>query len=170
MTIVCIILSSLALAAAVTCMGVTIHERKRSRERNVALHGNVFETGRIAKERVEKLSALVSKAIQGQDDRIKAQEDALKTLEEQSTQTLGALKAEAESCVSRIAEGFRRVSEGQAERIKALEDGTVPDYEKAKAAAKAVDDFNQGLANILNYDPYETARLQREERAGGEGT
>ncbi|MBQ3215570.1 MAG: hypothetical protein IJB11_05575 [Oscillospiraceae bacterium] len=52
-------------------------------------------------------------------------------------------------------------------RIDNLEHGAVPDYEKAKAAAKAVDDFHDGLANILNYDPYEMARRNRD--GGGDG-
>lgn len=68
-----------------------------------------------------------------------------------------------------IAERFKKLDkewggavEALEARIKALEDGTVPDYEKAREAAKAVDEFHQGLANILNYDPYELAKKNRE--------
>lgn len=52
------------------------------------------------------------------------------------------------------ADALRKV-QGQVEE---LTNGAVPDYEKAKAAAKAVDDLHEGIANVLNYDPYEAIR------------
>lgn len=51
------------------------------------------------------------------------------------------------------------------ERIEALEKGTVPDYEKAREAAKAVNDFNSGLTGILGFDPYDALKKSRENRA-----
>lgn len=54
------------------------------------------------------------------------------------------------------------------ERVIALENGTVPDYEKAKAAVDAVNDFNEGLSNILGYDPMDVMRRQRSDNGGGE--
>lgn len=50
--------------------------------------------------------------------------------------------------------------------ITDLRNGIVPDYEKAKAAAKAVDDFNTGLAGIMGYDPMKA--IKRERSGGGE--
>ena len=55
-----------------------------------------------------------------------------------------------------------------ARRIKALEDGIVPDFEKAKEAANAVNDFNAGITGILGFDPYEALQAQREQYHGGE--
>lgn len=49
-------------------------------------------------------------------------------------------------------------------RVENLEKGIVPDFEQAKAAAQAVDNFNAGLSGILGFDPIETARRQRKER------
>ena len=69
------------------------------------------------------------------------------------------LKAQGQAC-----EDALRKVQG---RIDDLEHGAVPDYEKAKAAAKAVDDFHDGLANILNYDPYEAVRRDRDSRGDG---
>lgn len=43
-------------------------------------------------------------------------------------------------------------------QVEELTNGAVPDYEKAKAAAKAVDDLHVGIANVLSYDPYEAIR------------
>lgn len=49
-------------------------------------------------------------------------------------------------------------------RIRKLEDGVIPNYEEAKKAAKAVDDFNIGLSAIMNFDPMAAARKARDER------
>lgn len=54
-----------------------------------------------------------------------------------------------------------------ARRIKALEGGIVPDFEKAKEAANAVNDFNAGITGILGFDPYEALQAQREQYHGG---
>jgi hypothetical protein len=52
------------------------------------------------------------------------------------------------------------------ERLSNLEKGVVPDFEKAKAAADAVNDFNTGISGILGFDPHEVLKKQR--REGGE--
>lgn len=54
-------------------------------------------------------------------------------------------------------------------RVQSLEQGTVPDYEKAKDAANAINDFNSGITGILGFDPYDALKAQRGERVGGEG-
>lgn len=54
-------------------------------------------------------------------------------------------------------------------RIENLEKGIVPDFEEAKQAAKAVDDFNKGLSNILGFDPIESLQRERSKaQYGGE--
>ena len=53
-------------------------------------------------------------------------------------------------------------------RIGALEKGIVPDFEKAKAAANAVNDFNAGLASIMGFDPMEALKQQRDGATGGD--
>lgn len=57
---------------------------------------------------------------------------------------------------------------GVSARIENLEKGIVPDYEKALAAANAVNDFNSGITNILGFDPYDSLRTQREKERTGE--
>lgn len=54
------------------------------------------------------------------------------------------------------------------ERLDKLEAGVMPDYEAARQAAEAVDEFNQGLSNILGFDPMEAARKSRQS-TGGDG-
>ena len=49
-------------------------------------------------------------------------------------------------------------------RTDDLEKGIVPDFEQAREAARAVDNFNAGLSGILGFDPIETAKKQRMER------
>jgi hypothetical protein len=48
-------------------------------------------------------------------------------------------------------------------RLSDLEGGVMPDYEKAKAAAKAVNDFSTGISGILGFDPMEALRKSREQ-------
>lgn len=51
-------------------------------------------------------------------------------------------------------------------KIADLESGVIPDYEAARQAAEAVDEFNQGLSNILGFDPMEVARKARQSTGG----
>ena len=55
-------------------------------------------------------------------------------------------------------------------RICDLEKGIVPDFEEAKSAANAVNDFNRGINNILGFDPFEALQKQRQKEAYGEET
>lgn len=95
------VMSSLALMAAVVCTVLTLQERKHSRERSAAQNA--------------------------------AWADALRKVQGQ---------------------------------VEELTNGAVPDYEKAKAAAKAVDDLHEGIANVLSYDPYEAIRRNSDSGGG----
>lgn len=55
-----------------------------------------------------------------------------------------------------------------ADRLEPLEKGIVPDYEQAKAAAVAVNDFNRGIANILEFDPMAALRTDRQKKEMGD--
>lgn len=104
MVILAIILSSLALSAALAGTALLIYERKCSKKRNTAL--------------VQYIDAAINKAVT----------DAMAAYEK---------------------------------RVKDLESGIVPDFEKAKAAAEAVNDFNAGISGILGFDPHEVLKKQR---------
>lgn len=54
-------------------------------------------------------------------------------------------------------------------RIQKLEDGVIPNYEEARKAAKAVDDFNIGLSAIMNFDPMAAAKRARDEKSAKGG-
>lgn len=62
---------------------------------------------------------------------------------------------------------FNKQAKGFDERLDKLEKGITPDYEQAKAAADAVNDFNRGISNILGFDPHEALIASR--RKDGEG-
>ena len=96
-----IILSSLALLAAIAAITLCLQERKRNQERNTAL--------------------------------------------------LQLVDARKDDVLS---------------RVTALENGAVPDFEKAKQAAAAVNNFNDGITGILGFDPYEALRMQRNKERG----
>lgn len=60
-------------------------------------------------------------------------------------------------------------SSGFESRIQKLEQGITPDYEQAKAAANAVNDFNRGITNIMGFDPVSALKKeQQRERLGGD--
>ena len=54
------------------------------------------------------------------------------------------------------------------QRLDALEKGIAPDYEQAKAAAAAVNDFSKGITNILGFDPMEALRADRQKKETGD--
>lgn len=49
-----------------------------------------------------------------------------------------------------------------ADDVGKLVNGVVPDYEKAREAAKATNDFMSGIGNIMGYDPFAAMRKQEE--------
>lgn len=53
------------------------------------------------------------------------------------------------------------------QRLKTLETGASPDYEKARAAAQSVNDFNSAITSIMNFDPYDSLKARRENKGGG---
>lgn len=71
------------------------------------------------------------------------------------------------SCVS-VLFSFRLFAQKKSleERISKLEAGITPDYEQAKAAANAVNDFSKGITNILGFDPMNAIRAEREKTSG----
>ncbi len=123
--IIAIILSSLALLAAMTTMGLVLMERKRNQKRNTAMTQYVDTGTRGIMERIKKIS--------GEDEFL--------------ANRISEISFDVSQLTSRVAE---------------LEGGTVPDYEKAKAAAKAVNDFHAGISDIFGFDPYDALKRSRE--------
>lgn len=69
---------------------------------------------------------------------------------------------------NKLREDMSAAVSGMCDRVENLEKGIIPDYEKATAAVNAVNDFNQGISNLLNYDPVSALAAQRERERQGE--
>lgn len=62
-----------------------------------------------------------------------------------------------------VQEHRKAVEEKFEKRLSDLEGGVMPDYEKAKAAAKAVNDFSAGISGILGFDPMDALQSSRKQ-------
>lgn len=67
--------------------------------------------------------------------------------------------------VQKTAEGLAKKYD---QRLDSLEKGIMPDYEQAKAAAAAVNDFSKGITNILGFDPMEALKTDRQKKEMGD--
>ena len=74
----------------------------------------------------------------------------------------------AQDTLEKATEAVKALEKSCGDRIEALEKGIVPDFEKAKAAANAVNDFNAGITSIMGFDPFEALRAQRDGNSGGD--
>ena len=116
MEMITLILSGLALLAAIISLALNVRNEKRSNKRNAAL--------------VHYIS-----------DECKAVSTAAGSYTDEHTKKV-------------------------IERIEKLEQGITPDYEQAKVAANAVNDFNRGISNILGFDPHEALLASRRKDVG----
>ena len=133
MMIVCIILSSLALLAAVVNVVLFCVEKKRN---------NAVRTAMV--QYIDNMNDGMEEFVKERLDSVNAER------EKENVENAHFRKA----TNSTLTEMF--------EEIGKLKAGTVPDYEAAKAAANAVNDFNAGLSAIMNFDPIAVARARRQ--------
>lgn len=138
MIIACMIVSCLALLAAVANIILFFVEKKRVNKR----HGTMVKFVSTECEAVSKAAAMYT------------EECTVKKVEESTR----LIMTEMDSVGRKIA---RRFEKNEAE-IQNLKSGTIPDYETALSAAKAVNDFNAGISAIMNYDPIAAVRAQRQ--------
>lgn len=59
-----------------------------------------------------------------------------------------------------------KIIEALQEKIYDLEKGVIPDYEKARQAVDEVNKFNEGLSNMLGFDPLESMKKARNSTGG----
>lgn len=133
MIIVCIVLSSLALLAAVVNITLILVDKKREPMRRQALLDYIDN---VADGTLEEAEEYVNQRF------AKASE---------------ARKEENAALAHEIDKRFER----QQAEIQKLKAGAEPDYQQAMAAAKAVNDFNSSIISIMNFDPIEVARRNR---------
>ena len=141
MIIACLIISGLALLAAVVSIVLYFVEKKRNAERRQALLdyiNNYCES--ISESSEDSVQAMAKDLIA----RFETEKEFFDVANSKSYELI-------QSAVKR-----------NTEEIEKLKNGAVPDYEKAMEAAKAVNDFNAGISAIMNYDPIETVRSRRQ--------
>lgn len=88
--------------------------------------------------------------------------------QKQNTALMAYVDASADETLKKVSGSIARLEKTHDERISDLERGAVPDFEKAKAAADAVNNFNAGISGILGYDPFAALQAQREQDLGGD--
>lgn len=65
-----------------------------------------------------------------------------------------------------LLEDFTRKIQAMEAKIQALEKGVIPDYEQACRAVDEVNKFNEGLSNMLGFDPLESMKKARNGTGG----
>ena len=137
------IMSGLALLAAMVSLILTIREKKRNQKRNADMSNYVEYSRKALRDEIDMGCDVLSERI-------------------------GSLKEDVihnSACIDKLQNDF----EAQSTKVDKLEQGIVPDYQEALAAKNSVDEFNRGLSAIMGYDPMEIARKTRENRKyGGE--
>lgn len=152
MEMIALIVSGLALLAAGECLYLLMQEKKRNQDRNAAMLNYV----QVECEAVSKAAGAYTDEIHNE---IMLDVSGRFTAEE----------LEMHNAVDeKITHAVKSVYARFGERIENLEKGIIPDYEKATAAVNAVNDFNQGISNLLNYDPVSALAAQRERERQGE--
>ena len=140
--IVCMILSGLALLAAVANIILFSVEKKRNERRYKAMLdyiGNKCDaTLNAAAEYVKEFTS------------------------EFFDKEKEYFKTENNEFFVEFSKSMRERFEQQQRDIDSLKNGACPDYEKALAAANAVNDFNAGISAIMNFDPIAAARARRQ--------
>lgn len=137
------IMSGLALLAAMVSLILTIREKKRNQKRNADMSNYVEYSRKALRDEIDLGCDVLSERI----DSLK--EDVIHN----------------SACIDKLQNDF----EAQSTKVDKLEQGIVPDYQEALAAKNSVDEFNRGLSAIMGYDPMEIARKTRENRKyGGE--
>ena len=133
MIIACIVLSSLALLIAAVNITLFLVDKKREPLRKQAL--------------LDYIENMVNGA----------EENAVESATTFFTEESQKIKLENNAFVTEIIERFEK----QEKEIDDLKTGCSPDYQKAFAAAQAVNDFNSGIVSIMNFDPIETMKRKR---------
>lgn len=141
---IAIILGSLALLAATVCLLLLWRAEKRSTKQRAALMDSV----RLFADQLYRRCAELEGHLAEAQEKIEALESSICEKNSEVRTELGMY----------IDRHLKKMDE----RVSALEKGTVPDFEKAKEAANAVNDFNAGISGILGFDPIMALKKQRE--------
>ena len=158
MEMIALIISGLALLAASGCLYLLGKEKKRNEKQKTDVCNYADACLQEAKSYALKL---VNDALLEISGRFTTEELGIQAaVDEKISEAVFIIQ-------NRLMEEITEAVGGVSNRVEKLEKGIVPDYEKAMAAADAVNSFNQGITNILGFDPKEALIEQRNrERTG----
>ena len=145
MIIVCIILSGLALLAAVANIILFCVEKKRREHWEKTMTNYVTAEASAATKAAEIFT-----------------KEHVAAMAEQADLKNTAFYESLSKHIDDTFEIYRKDMAMIARDVEGLKNGIMPDYEMAMEAAKAVNNFNAGIANIMNFDPIDVARKQRQ--------
>lgn len=168
------ILSGLALLVVIADLILTVREKKRGEERNAALDKWKDSARDTILHYIDSEIECVDKRWGQAAGRASAERhceilEVQKQLKELGRAFTDHLAHENERKVldSEQKTAFEETISDIQKRLHDLEQGVVPDYSEALAAKNAVDEFSKGLSAILNYDPIDAYRKERERNKYG---
>lgn len=158
MEILSVIMSGLALLAAMASFTLWMFEKKRSQKQRDAILQLIALEGKTAVAKADENAVVI------------AAEHARAATEEACKYTDKEVKK-----ANRNIDGLnKKLSEtaGDMEAVKKnvtdLMNGVVPEYEEAVKAKEAVNSFSRDIAAILNFDPVQAARETRLRNRSGQ--
>lgn len=130
-------LIALAVVLAGAALILVVQERRYNREFTAAVDQRLKGMAKVNKESKTALLQYVDEGDKKANARIDKAYVALKAVNDRAKEN--------------------------ANHIKDLEQGVIPDYESARKAADEFNKFNEGIAGILGFDPLEAMKKSRQE-------
>ena len=148
MGLINIILSSFALLAAAVSLAIALKEKKRNQKLKADITNYIEYECNAVKDDIcfhaETYSAKLEGLAKGVRHKSTELDELKEYFSEQSTK------------IDKIST-----------KVDNLEKGIVPDYNEALKAKESVDMFNEGISNLLNYDPVDAAKKLRKQAMFG---
>lgn len=157
---VTMILSGLALLAAILCLILILQEKKRNQKRNADFVNYIDEECKAAAKYVNEVRDSILNEVSG---RFTNEELGLWEELNRRFDDISGKMEEIDSSIASYDEELPGIKRNVADLMK----GVVPDYNEALAAKNSVDEFNRGLSAIMGFDPLEAVRKSRQERTHG---
>lgn len=152
MQILILILSALAVILAGAALILVLDQRKHNEELMIAVDQR-FKG--MAKANQGSKTALLQYVDQQDHE---TAEKLAKEMNGRMEKLFMAVKS-----VNKKAEESKKAAKENADKIADLEHGIIPDFETARKAADEVNRFNEGIAGILGFDPFDAIKRNRQE-------
>ena len=148
MDLINIVLSSFALLVATVSLAIALREKKRNKKLKADMVNYVEYECRAVKDDIGIHAETYSAKLEGLARGVRHKSSELDELKE---------------CFNKQSTKIDILST----KVDNLEKGIVPDYNEALKAKESVDMFNEGISNLLNYDPVDAAKKLRKQAMFG---